>query len=153
MEMTRSSLVRCQAAHKRLVAAGTLVTIGKTTEIALERGLTMVATRPTRARLGMLGVPLAIVAALMSGQWWALLPLVLCSWWWSPSSWGWEWLEAVGRGVIGVEWAYLGAGSLAAFPNRWWTVGAVWVGLPCVLAVYAAGRKKAEAGRAPRSSL
>jgi hypothetical protein len=134
MEMTRSSLVRCQAAHKRLVTAGTLVALGKTTEIALDRGLTMVATRPTRARLGMLGVPLAIVAALMSGQWWALLPLALCSWWWSPSSWGWEWLAATGRGLIATEWALLGAGSLAAFPGQRLTVGAAWVMLPVVLA-------------------
>ncbi len=133
MAMTRSSLVRCQAAHKRLVAAGTLVALSRTTELALGRSLTVLATRPTRARLGMLGVPLAMVAVMMAGFWWAILPLTVCAWWWSPSSWGWEWLVAVGRGLIALEWAYMGAGSLAAFPGQRLTVTAVWIGLPLAL--------------------
>jgi hypothetical protein len=136
MEMTRSSLVRCQAAHKRLVAAGTLVAVGKTTEFALDRVLMLLATRPTRGRLGMVGVPLAIVAVVLSGLWWAVLPLSVCAWWWSPSSWGWEWLSAVGRGLVGVEWAYMGSGALAAFPNGRWAVAAVWAGFPAALVIH-----------------
>jgi hypothetical protein len=96
------------------------------------------AGRRTRARLGMLGVPLAVTAAILSAQWWSIPLLVAAAWWWAPRSWGWEWLVAIGRGLLGVEWAYLGAGSLAAFPSDRLIVGAVWAGLPAVLAAYSA---------------
>ena len=106
------------------------------------RVLTTGATRQARARLSMLGVPLAIVAALMSGLWWATLPMVVCAWWWTPHSRGWQWLNAVGRAAIGTEWAYMGASALAAFPDDRLAFGTVWAGLPGVLAIYAACGKR-----------
>jgi hypothetical protein len=105
--------------------------------VAMRVGIVRAAAgRRTRARLGMLGVPLAITAAILSAQWWAIPLLVVAAWWWAPRAWGWEWLVAIGRGLIGVEWAYLGAGAFAAFPADRLVVGAIWAGFPAALAVY-----------------
>jgi|GEM_PF-6645731 len=103
----------------------------------------LIAGRPVRAHLGMLGAPLAIAAALMSGLWWAVVPLTGAAWWWSPNSWGWEWLIALGRGVVCAEWAYLGTGALLAFPDARLTVGAGWAALPGCLALYTCARRRA----------
>ncbi len=82
--------------------------------------------REARARLGLLGVPLAITASLMAGVWWTALPLTLCAWWWSPRNTGWEWLGAVGRGLIGAEWALIGSSAIVNFPHDLLIVGALW---------------------------
>ncbi len=92
-------------------------------------------TRHQRARLGMLGVPLAMVAGLVSEQWWTILPLTLCAWWWAPQHTGWEWVGAVGRGLVGAEWALIGSSALAQFPDHvllvgaWWLLGAGFLGV------------------------
>ena len=108
----------------------------------------VVIARRERPRLAMVGIPLAVVAALLSDVWWALPVLVCGAWWWAPRDWGWEWLVAVGRGLIGLEWAYMGVGALAAFPADRLVVGFVWAGLPVALTVYSAGawRKLKSAG-------
>jgi hypothetical protein len=111
-------------------------------KVARFRALNARASRRTRARLSMLGVPLAIVAALMSGLWWATFPLAACAWWWAPRDWGWEWLDAIGLGAIGTEWAYMGASALEAFPDDRLAVGTVWATLPGALALYAASVKR-----------
>jgi hypothetical protein len=81
---------------------------------------------PTRARLGMLGVPLAIAASLIAGLWWTGLPLAVCAWAWAPRDTGWEWVSAVGRGFIGAAWALLGSNAIARFPHDRLFVGALW---------------------------
>ena len=92
-----------------------------------------VAQRKVRERRAMVTVPLALAAALMAGMW-ALVPvLIACAWWWAPSAWRWEWLEAVGRGVLTTEWGLVGAGALAAFPASRLAVLWVWVALPLAL--------------------
>jgi hypothetical protein len=131
----RQGQAPARAAHGAL--SGTLRT---TVEGVYPRLSVTVASRRTRARLGMLGVPLAITAALMSGRWLCVLPLTACAWWWSPHNWGWEWLDAVGRGVIATEWAYMGAGALAFFPDERLMVGVIWAGLLAALAIFAARR-------------
>lgn len=91
-------------------------------------GLVISATsRRQRPRLGMLGVPLAAVAGLVSEQWWTILPLTLCAWWWAPQDTGWEWVGAVGRGLVGAEWALVGASALARFPDHVLLVGVCWL--------------------------
>lgn len=82
--------------------------------------------RQPRARLGLLGVPLAITASLMAGVWWTALPLTLCAWWWSPRNTGWEWVGAVGRGLVGAEWAFTGSSAIVNFPHDLLIVGALW---------------------------
>lgn len=89
--------------------------------------LARVEARKPRARLAQLGVPLAITAAAVSGQWWALVPLIACAWLWAPREWGWEWVAAVGRGLIGAEWALVGSYALAAFPSSRAVVAVSWV--------------------------
>jgi hypothetical protein len=84
-------------------------------------------SRRQRARLGMLGIPLAIVAALVSERWWTILPLTLCAWWWAPQDTGWEWVGAVGRGLVGAEWALIGSSALARFPDHVLLVGVFWL--------------------------
>jgi hypothetical protein len=98
----------------------------RATDVALLR----VASRRTQARLALTGVPLAVAASLMAGAWFLLPLLAACAWWWAPSTYGWEWLEAVGRGVLTTEWAFLGAGALATFPGERLAIGAVWIALP-----------------------
>jgi hypothetical protein len=88
--------------------------------------LALADARQTRARLGMLGVPLAITASFMAGLWWAVLPLSLCAWWWTPRHTGWEWIGAVGRGLIGAEWAFIGSNAIVTFPHDLFVVGALW---------------------------
>jgi hypothetical protein len=106
--------------------------------------------RSARPRIGMLCVPLAMIGALVAGQWWAVAPLVVCAWWWTPRTWGWEWLSAVGRGAVGAEWAYIGASALASFPRARLIVGVVWVG-PVTLAARQALRKPSKQYRLPPS--
>jgi hypothetical protein len=72
--------------------------------------------RQTRARLAMLGVPLAITAGLMVGQSWTVIPLSVCAWWWAPRYTGWEWVVALGRGLVGAAWASLVSSALVNFP-------------------------------------
>lgn len=98
--------------------------------------------RQTRPRLASVAVPLAVAASLIAAQWWALLPLGVCAWWWSPHRLGWEWLNAIGRAAIGTEWAYMGASALGAFPDDRLVIGVAWAGLPGAVAVYAACVKR-----------
>jgi hypothetical protein len=83
------------------------------------------AARTARPQLGMLGMPLAITASLLTQSWWCLPGLTLCAWWWAPRSRGW--IVAVGRGLIGAEWALVGSSALATSPDHVWLVGAFWV--------------------------
>lgn len=94
-------------------------------------------TRQARPRLASVVVPLGIAASIMSGQWWALLPLGVCAWWWAPRDHGWEWIAAVGRGLITAEWSLVGAYALGAFPDVRAIIGASWVLAAVLLAVCA----------------
>lgn len=93
--------------------------------------------RRTRPRLANVAVPLSVAASIMSEQWWALLPLGVCAWWWAPRNSGWEWAVAIGRGLITAEWAIVGAYALGAFPETRVIVGAVWVLAAVLLAASA----------------
>lgn len=84
------------------------------------------AARTARPRLGMLGIPLAITASSLTQSWWCLPGLTLCAWWWAPRNRGWEWIVAVGRGLIGAEWALVGSDALARSPDEVLLVGAFW---------------------------
>lgn len=93
--------------------------------------------RRSRSRLANVAVPLGIAAAIVSSQWWAVLPFSICAWWWAPRESGWEWAMAVGRGLIGAEWALVGSYALAAFPHERAVVGAAWVLAAVLLAASA----------------
>jgi hypothetical protein len=73
------------------------------------------------------GVPLALVAAILTEQWWTLPVFAVCSWWWGEREPAWRWLLPVAWGAVGAEWAALGASALAAYPDDRVATGAGWV--------------------------
>jgi hypothetical protein len=107
----------------------------KTGALTLRTLLQQVDARKTRPRLAQLGVPLAIVAAAVLACWWALIPLAACAWYWAPRDWGWEWVAAVGRGLIGAEWAVVGSYALVAFPHERAVVAISWVFAAALIAL------------------
>ena len=46
----------------------------------------------------------------------------------------WNWVLSLEEGIVGSEWAFVGAASLASFPADWALVGALWIGFPLALA-------------------
>ena len=121
----RTRLVSKSSPYTRLTFADTF-DVQRRVSALVTMGFAIAAARRTRARLGMLGVPLAITASLMAGLWWTVLPLTLCAWWWSPRNTGWEWVGAIGRGLVGTEWALIGSSVIVNFPHHLLIVGALW---------------------------
>jgi hypothetical protein len=131
----RTSLVRESAPQTRAPFADSPGWLRRASTIVWLRLLAMAASRRTRARLGMLTVPLAMTASLITGLWWMVLPLTGCAWWWAPQHTGWEWLGAIGRGLIGAEWVLVGSSALAAFPSARTVVETSWVLSVLILAL------------------
>jgi hypothetical protein len=131
----RTSLLRDNSPQTRVPFADSSGLLTRASTAVWFRLLATAASRRTRARLGMLTVPLAITASLITGQWWAVLPLCVCAWWWVPQHTGWEWLGAVGRGLIGAEWVLIGSSALAAFPTARTVVEVSWVLSVLILAL------------------
>lgn len=98
--------------------------------------------------LAMLGVPLAGVLAFASAQWWAVVPLALCAWWWAPGDDSWAWLTATFLGIIGAGWVTVGTTALTTWPDRRGLIVALWIGSGCALALVSALARRA--GRAAR---
>ncbi len=74
----------------------------------------------------MVGVPLAVTAAILTASWWALVPLAGCAWLCAPGSWAWQWLIALETGLLGAIWAALGADALMTWPSHRLMIGAMW---------------------------
>jgi hypothetical protein len=123
----RTSLLSKRRPHTRATLADLCGVLRRTSTVVWLRLVVTAPSRRTRARLGMLGVPLAITASLIAGLWWTLLPLTVCAWWWAPRYTGWEWIGAVGRGLVGAAWALLGSSAFVSFPNNALEVGAFWL--------------------------
>lgn len=84
------------------------------------------ARRQPRPLLARVGIPLAVMAALLVQPWCAVC-LLPCAWWWAPRRRGGEWAVAVSRGVVGAEWAWSGLGALASFPKEHALVEGSWI--------------------------
>jgi hypothetical protein len=123
----RTSLSEDSALQARQIFAASSDILRSMSTVWWPRLLAIAEARRTRAHLGMLTVPLAITASLITGLWWTVLPLTVCAWWWAPQHTGWEWLGAVGRGLIGAEWVLVGSSALAAFPSSRTVVETSWV--------------------------
>jgi hypothetical protein len=121
----RTRLANKRAPYTRVIFAHTF-DVRRRASALVRMQLAKATARQTRARLGLLGVPLAITASLMAGVWWAVLPLTLCAWWWSPRYTGWEWIGGVGRGLVGAEWAFIGCNAIVTFPHDMFIVGTLW---------------------------
>lgn len=103
----------------------------------------VVAGRQARPLLGMIGAPLAAVAAVDSYQWWVLVPVALLMWWWVPRDDRWYWWLAVQEAAFGVEWSMMGAYSLGAWPARQLIVGAWWIAGALVIALLGVVNRRA----------
>ena len=86
----------------------------------------VIALRTPLPWVGMVGVPLAVTAAILTASWWALVPLAGCAWLCAPGSWAWEWLIALETGLLGAIWAALGADALMTWPSHHLMIGALW---------------------------
>lgn len=74
-----------------------------------------------------------MIATAECGLWWAWPVLLLCSRGWTRRL-TWNWVLSIEEGIVGWEWALVGAASLAAFPADRAVVGALWIGFPLALA-------------------
>ncbi|MHB1777561.1 MAG: hypothetical protein ACYCU7_16460 [Acidimicrobiales bacterium] len=91
-----------------------------------ERWKEVTLRRHHRPWLALVAVPLAVVAAVCTFQFWLVIPLLALSWWWAPVDWPWGWLLAVLEACFGVQWVYSGAIFLDGFPNQRIVVGTLW---------------------------
>ena len=89
----------------------------------LARALTLRRGRPW---LGLVVVPLAMVAATVALRLWWDVPLAVLAWWWAPADDPWVWLLGVMEACFGVQWAFIGAICLANFPTHRILVGVIW---------------------------
>lgn len=84
--------------------------------------------------IGRIAVPLAGIAAALTGLWWSWPVLGLCALGASPGE-SWGWVLAIEEAIVGTEWAWLGASSLASFPASRMLVALCWIAFPSVLCV------------------
>src|SRR2546423_14911080 len=107
------------------------------------------ARRVPRPYLALLGVPLGITAALLTGDIWMVVPLAAGAWGWAPRDSGWYCAIAVGRGVGATEWAAVGASALAAVPGSRAVIGLGLGASPGLLALSAPPTPATRASRKP----
>ena len=91
-------------------------------------------TRTDRPWLALLAVPLAMNASALTEHWWLWIPLVIGASACTPA-WRWTWVLSLQLAVVGTEWAYVGAVSLAMWPTQRTFVGFAWTGSVIALAV------------------
>jgi hypothetical protein len=126
---------RARAADVGRTAAELLSTLVGSHAAAVDRLLNVVRCRTPRHRLALIAVPLGICAAVLGGTPWMVAPLCAGAWWWLADDWGWSWLGALGRGVITIEWAAMGANALATFPGSTVAVSGGWIAGALLFAV------------------
>lgn len=83
--------------------------------------------RRDRPLLALIAVPLAMNATGLVGLWWAWTVLLAGAAACTPA-WRWSWVLSFQLGAIGTQWAYVGAVSLAMWPDQRAIVGGVWAG-------------------------
>jgi hypothetical protein len=84
--------------------------------------------------LGVVGAPLAMVAAAGCGVWWTWVPLLLFAYGCIPSS-RVIWLLAFEEAIVGLLWVSVGVNAFQAFPSRIVVVAIVWAVFPMTLAI------------------
>jgi hypothetical protein len=89
--------------------------------------------RRERPWLGLVAVPLAMIATGLTG-FWCTWPVLLAVSWVCTPSWHWSWILTLEEAFVGVCWTLVGAAALAASPDAHLLVGALWTGFPLALA-------------------
>lgn len=93
--------------------------------------------RSPRPLLGMVALPLMLLAVGLTASVWpqtlgaAPVP-VIGIWWCSPRRQRWTWLLGVQVGIIGAEWAFVGAQALSTWPEHRPLVGGIWLAYAAV---------------------
>jgi len=90
--------------------------------------------RTDRPWLALIAVPLAMNASALTDNWWLWIPLVIGAAACTPS-WRWTWVLSLQLGLVGTEWAYVGAVSLAMWPTHQTIVEIIWTASVFTLAV------------------
>lgn len=93
-------------------------------------------TRRDRPWLAIVAVALAMNASGLVQLWWLWVPLLLGAATCTPE-WRWSWVLSFQLGVVGTEWAYVGATSLGQWPGQRLLIGATWALVVLFLAVAA----------------
>lgn len=91
----------------------------------------LIAARTARPHLAGTALPLAMVASLLAQPLFAPA-LVAAMWWWAPRG-PWGFLNCLGRGLVGTEWALAGAYALQAFPGQRLLVWVCWAATAALL--------------------
>jgi hypothetical protein len=89
--------------------------------------------RRDRPWLALVAVPLAMNASGLMQLWWLWIPLLLGAAACTPA-WRWSWALTLQLAIVGTEWAYVGATSLAQWPAQRAVVAATWVYVALLLA-------------------
>lgn len=84
--------------------------------------------------LGLIVVPLALMASGLTGLW-VVWPLLVSVSWVATPSWRWSWALALELGIIGTVWGFIGATFFAQEQGAPLLVGVAWAGMAGVLAV------------------
>lgn len=87
--------------------------------------------------VGKVGVPLAVIAVILTGTWWAIVPLTICAWLCTEDAWARRGLIALETGLLGAIWAVLGAYALGVWPSHRQMVGAGWASAAGAIAAIA----------------
>jgi hypothetical protein len=92
--------------------------------------------RRDRPWLAIVAVALAMNASGLVAAWWLWVPLLLGAATCTPE-WRWSWVLSFQLGVVGTEWAFVGATSLGQWPGQRLFIGAIWALLALLMAVAA----------------
>jgi hypothetical protein len=73
------------------------------------------------------------MALLLLGWWWALILCAVLAWRLAPARSNGSWLLPLQAGLIGWQWAFVGATALGTWPQHRLQVFAMWIAWPVLL--------------------
>ena len=99
-----------------------------------------IASRVRRPWRALVIIPLAMVAAGLSGADWLMVPLIAACWWWMPREDGlpWMWILGILEAAWGLQWSVFGITLITMFPSHLVTDGLVWAGYAYLVAAIGA---------------
>lgn len=95
---------------------------------------TLARQRSDRPWYALVAVPLLVLVAVLTVQFWALVPLVALMWWFGSAESPLIWILAVVESAWGCQWVLIGTYLLATYPDDRGTVAVVWIGYAALVA-------------------